>query len=81
MVCFIDRRNFDLLVFWNHVVLKIPACSSRKLSDNRIAVTDKIDVEVDMMDLLMDFQWLRCNMIKAVLTSLEMYIWGMSLGR
>jgi hypothetical protein len=52
MILFIDCNDVVLVALWYHLVLEFPASAAGKFSDNDIAVTEEIDVEVNVVDRL-----------------------------
>lgn len=52
VICIIDNGDVDLLTLGDHFVIEIPTCASSEFRNNDVAVTEEIDVEVDVMDRL-----------------------------
>lgn len=53
MLDLIDSRDFYPLILGYHFVLEVPARPASQLRNNDVAVTEEVDVEVDMMNRLM----------------------------
>lgn len=47
------RLHLNLLIGIEHLVLEIPTGSSAKLSDNRVAVAEEVNVKVDVVNGLL----------------------------
>ncbi len=62
----------DLQIFGNHLVLERPACSPAKLGHHSIAVSQEIDVEVQMIDRLVNVRVRVPTTGSGTLTSREM---------
>ena len=50
MLFFIDRHNVHRLILGQHIMVQLPSCTTRKLSNNNIAVAQELNVKVDVMD-------------------------------
>jgi hypothetical protein len=50
VLIFIDCGHGCQQSLWEHLMLQVPASSSRKLSDDRIAITEEVDIKVDVVD-------------------------------
>jgi hypothetical protein len=53
MINLVNSRHFDSLPLGYHLVLQIPARSASKLCHHIIAVAEKVDIKVDVVDWLM----------------------------
>lgn len=49
MSVFADGDNIDFLVSRKHLMLQFPACSPGEFGDDRVAVAQESDVEVDVI--------------------------------
>lgn len=50
MVDLVDRRNLVLVALGYHFVLEGPASAAGKFGDDHIAVSEKVDVEIYVVD-------------------------------
>jgi hypothetical protein len=52
VILFVDRDNVIVMTLWYHLVLEFPTSAAGKFSDNDIAVTKEVDIEVDVVNRL-----------------------------
>jgi hypothetical protein len=52
VILFVDRDDVILMTLWYHLVLEFPASTASKFSYNDIAVTEEVDIEVDVVNRL-----------------------------
>lgn len=62
MVSLVNSRHFDSLLRGYHRVFQTPTRSASKLGDNNIAVAEKVDVKVDVVNWLMRISWVTFTM-------------------
>jgi len=49
MVDFIDRRNLVLMALGYHLMFEGPACAAGEFGDDDIAVSEEVDVEINVV--------------------------------
>lgn len=50
MLDLINKENVNRLSLSNHFMIEIPACATSKLSDNNVAISQEVDIEVNVMN-------------------------------
>lgn len=50
MIDLVDHRDFVLVALGNHFVLEGPASAACEFGNDDVAVTEEVDIEIDVMD-------------------------------